>query len=137
MAHKKKKINGGTNGKQNIFDEFKMIFESEKIFKISSQFMLNRFMSFTTEGFKAAIHCNKFVGKIPDSFLLAIYRNNIESRNAPYIGYAKKQKETEPELIKKICKIFCCNKKYAVQIIAIYRSKGIKIESMVGLKKGE
>lgn len=125
------------SGKQNIWDEVKLVFETNENFKLSSQFMLNRIISFCGEGFEAAVYANKFIGRMPDSFMLRLYRSMIETGRAPYINYVKKPKVEEPKLLEKICRKYCCRELHARQIIDIYRRKGVDPEKLFGLKRGE
>lgn len=121
----------------NLFEEFKMIFESDKDFIISSPYMINRLLSFSKSEIQSSIECNEYVGRIPKELLLKIYKSRIKQGKAPFVKTTKIPKEKSPKLISAICRYFNCNKFHAKQIINICNKKNIKIEEIFGLKKNE
>lgn len=122
--------------KLTIFDELKLLFESDEKVNISSQFMINKFLS-TTENFKISEVCNKYINRIPNDLLVLIYRNYLKEKRTPWVKYIKKTKEKSPKLKQKIEATFCCNKRYTNQIIQILSKEGYEPENLFGLKNGE
>ena len=121
----------------NLFEEFKELFEGEEEFKFSSPFMMNRLLSLSKEGFIISVIANQFIGRVSNKLLYLIYKKYIGKQRVPSITYPKKEKRQEEILLSKICSFFNCNQKHGRQIISIYRNNKDKPEELFGLKPGE
>ena len=121
----------------NPFEEMKQIFTGGE-FDLESPFMINRLLNYVPETFLLSTEVNKYASRLPKWAIKAIYKQCIPKRgNPPFIKYARKPKQEEPILIRKVCDHMCCSETSARQFLKLLRKCGHKPESFFGLKKGQ
>lgn len=116
-----------------LFDEYKKLFSSNNSI-ITNQYMINRLLSYSHEGFKIAINCNKFINKIPNELFLLICKKMIRTNKAPFVRYNRVLKDKNELLLRAICRFYNCNRFHAKQYVKIYEKMNIDIKSKFGIK---
>jgi len=120
-----------------MFEEINSVYD-HSIEKIKSPYMVNRFLSFTSY-MVLSIKMNKYIGRIPEWAIRAVYLANIKKRKggAPYIPYQGRGKKTEKKLVEKVSQALCCSERHSKETIQLLRKLKYKPEQFFGLKKGE
>lgn len=123
---------------KNPFDIVSELITEEKVEIKSSQFMVNKILSYQPLTALTAIELNKYIGRLPYWAVDSLFNTTVPKRKRrPYLYYPKREKLKEKKLRSKIRKVFCVNDFHAKQILEILRLKGHHPEKMFGLKEGE
>jgi len=121
-----------------MWGEIKNIFtKEEELTGKDSVYVISRILSYSPFSFIQVKAINKYIGKIPDLYLLRVIRDTIPEMDPPWIQYPKKEKvdisSDNARLIKEICNHFNCSELHAEQIYTILQKEGVNVMSSFGV----
>ena len=121
-----------------LTEEVENIFRHE-IDEIKNPYLINRMLSSIPKTVLLSIRVNRYIGKIPNWAIKAIYINCIKKRKSLPSNpkHYWKRKGVEPKLIQKISKQLHCSERHAIETIEMLRKLKIKPEQYFGLNRGD
>lgn len=124
--------------REDFFLEMKHLYDKQRFPKFAQGdvYLLIKYLSFDPGVFAVVESANKFALVMPVQEVVAYLFGAIPKQGeAPFIKVPKKlRQEPDDKLAKKIMDIFCCGRRYADQVLFIYRQAGIDMGIQLGLK---